>query len=93
MKKYEAMLVLKPADELAEDTINQVKKLIASHKGKLDNVDIWGKKTLAYNIDGYTEGCYVLVHFFGNRGLSLGLDQFLKLHENVLCHLVVNSVS
>lgn len=56
MKKYEAMLVLKPADELAEDTINQVKNLITTHKGKLDNVDIWGKKTLAYDIDGYTEG-------------------------------------
>lgn len=93
MKKYEAMLVLKPADELTEDTINQVKKLIVSHKGKLDNVDIWGKKTLAYNIDGYTEGFYVLIHFFGNRGLRLGLDHFLKLQENVLRHLVVNSVS
>ena len=87
------MLLLQPVLLLEPPPLPQVKNLITTHKGKLDNVDIWGKKTLAYDIDGYTEGCYVLVHFFGNRGLRLGLDKFLKLNENVLRHLVVNSVS
>lgn len=93
MKKYEAMLVLKPADEVVEGTLEQVKNYISSHEGKLVDVDNWGKRFLAYPIDTYIDGYYILVHFLGDRALRVGLDNYLKLQENVLRHLVVKSIS
>lgn len=93
MKKYEAMLVLKPTDELVDDTVDKVKKFIANKNGVLHDVNVWGRKELAFDVDGYSEGNYVLVYFLGERSTRKGLDDYLKLQENVLRHLVVKCVA
>ena len=66
MTKYECLFVLstKTLDDAAlEATTEKFKDLITKNGGVIENVDVWGKRRLAYAINYETEGYYVLVNF------------------------------
>ena len=64
INKYETIMVINPTleEEKIEATIEKFKALISAN-GEVTNVDVWGKRKLAYEIDDLTEGYYVLVEF------------------------------
>jgi small subunit ribosomal protein S6 len=68
VRKYECMYILHP--ELQEEEINQVverlQNLITEQGGVVDNVELMGKKRLAYEVKKVREGYYVLVNYHGN---------------------------
>ena len=60
--KYETIFIVNP--ELGEEKINEIVekfKSLISANGELTNVDVWGKKRLAYEINDLTEGYYVFI--------------------------------
>ena len=63
--------------------------VIVSQGGEITKIDEWGKRKLAYQIDDYDEGFYVL---FSYRSENKGLDELnrqLRLDEGVLRHMIV----
>ena len=91
MRKYEIMLILPPdADDgavgVATDRIAQV---LGERGGEVQNVDRWGRRRLAYEIDRRTEGFYVVVDCLADPSSIEELDRVLSLADEVVRFKVV----
>lgn len=87
--KYELMMVLRPIDEaMVKETIAKVVDRI-NEEGEVTSTDEWGKKTLAYEVDGETEGIYILVYFTSNFKAVNKLDQYIRMESNILRNVIV----
>lgn len=91
MNKYELALVLsaKIEDEERIATLEKVKEIITRFGGTITNVDEWGKKRLAYEIQKMKEGFYYFIHFDSNGETPAELEQRVRITENVLRYLCV----
>ncbi len=92
MRKYETIFVLKP--DLEEDARKAaIEKFtgIINSDGEVTNVDEWGSRRLAYEIDKIREGYYVLVDFVANTGLPAELERNYKISDDVIRYIVVNN--
>lgn len=85
--KYESVLVLstKTFDDAAlEATVEKFKTLIAENGGTVENVDVWGKKRLAYAINYETEGYYAVINFESEGSLIKELDRVANITDGVM---------
>jgi small subunit ribosomal protein S6 len=58
--------------------------------GTVVNVDEWGKRRLAYEINDISEGYYILINFEANPELPKELDRIFRISDSVLRHLIIN---
>ena len=56
---------------------------------KVDNVDEWGKRKLAYEINGLTDGDYTLIDFHAEPSNIAELDRVLRISDVVVRHMIV----
>ena len=91
MKAYELLFFVDPAitDEVRAGVMKRVEVAITENGGKIDNVDNWGKRKLAYEIDKLTEGDYTLVNFHADPSQIAELDRVLRINDAVKRHMVV----
>ena len=91
MNQYEVMYVIDTnIDETTRtNLINRMSERVAQNGGKVDRVDEWGKRRLAYPINYKTEGYYVLMYITAPSELPRELERRLKINENVLRYLTV----
>jgi small subunit ribosomal protein S6 len=91
MRNYELMFVIRPTveDDKKEALIETVKEIISSD-GEVVDVDIWGMRKLAYEIEKHTEGYYVVVQFKAGVDLPKELDRRLKISDSVIRHIIIN---
>jgi small subunit ribosomal protein S6 len=86
MRQYELMVILDP--ELEERTvapsIETYLKIIKDAGGTIDNVDIWGRRRMAYEINKKPEGIYAVVTMQSEPAAVKELDRQLNLNEAVL---------
>ena len=84
--KYELMFIADP--ELDERGLKklteQYLELVTKEGGSVEHTDIWGRRKLAYEIDGKTEGNYVVVNYTTTPEVSAELDRVLNLNESVV---------
>ena len=84
--QYELMVILDP--EIDERTVapslDKFLNVIRTDGGTIDNVDIWGRRRLAYEINKKTEGIYAVVNFTATSTATVELDRQLKLSEAVM---------
>ena len=84
--QYELMFIADP--ELDERGLKklteQYLELVTKEGGSVENTDIWGRRKLAYEIDGKTEGNYVVVNYTTTPEVSAELDRVLNLNESVV---------
>lgn len=90
MKAYEIMYIVKPTtDELFEEVNDKFKTLIESNGGVIEKLDRWGKKRLAYEINGFNDGLYVLVTFNAESVCVKELDRVMKITDEILRHMII----
>ncbi len=91
MNKYELALVVsaKVDDEVRNATIEKAKEYITALNGTITNVDEWGKKKLAYEIQKMSEGFYYFIQFDAEPSVPGELEQRLRIMDNVLRYLCV----
>ena len=79
MRKYELMLILdSELDERSvETTVEKLLHVIPAEGGTVDNVDIWGRRRFAYEIQKKSEGYYVVVDFTANPDTTKNLTASL----------------
>ena len=86
MRHYEMMIILDP--ELEERTVapslEKFLDVVRKGGGSVDNVDIWGKRRLAFDIDKRSEGIYAVVDMKAEPAVAKELDRQLNLNESVL---------
>ena len=91
MSKYELAVVVsaKLEDEARAEVIEKVKELITRFGGNVTDVDEWGKRRFAYEIQKMTEGYYYFVHFEAETTVPGEVEQRIRIMDNVLRYLCV----
>ena len=91
MRKYETIFIAHPSfdEEGVNGLIERFKGVIENGGGTVANVDLWGKRRLAYEIDKVNEGIYVLVNFQAEAELPKELDRIFRITDGILRHIIV----
>lgn len=90
MRNYELLFILNPMldDESKSNQIESVKGIINA-EGEVLDVDEWGNRELAYEIQKRENGYYVLVNFKAEPDMPKELDRRLKIADSVMRHIIV----
>ena len=91
MSKYELAVVVneKIEDDARTATIEKVKELIARFGGNVTDVDEWGKKRLAYEVQKMREGFYYFIQFEADATCPAEVERHVRIMDNVMRYLVV----
>ena len=86
MRAYEMMVILDPSVEERSvgSSMEKILKQVTVAGGTVDNIDVWGKRTLAYQINKNDEGIYVVVNAHTTPEVIQEIDRQLNLNESVL---------
>ena len=93
MNKYELAVVVsaKIEDEERAAVVDKCKALIERFGGTITNVDDWGKKRLAYEIQKMKEGFYYFIQFEAESSAPAEIESSIRIMDNVLRYLVVKN--
>lgn len=86
MRHYELMVILDPdiEERTVAPSLDKYLSVIGTGGGTVDNVDIWGRRRLAFDIKKKSEGIYAVVDFTTTPEVAQELDRQLGLNEAVL---------
>ena len=86
MRTYELMVILDPnlEERTVQPSLDTYLNVVRNDGGSVDNVDIWGRRRLAYEIDKNAEGIYAVVSLQAEPATVKELDRQLTLNESVL---------
>jgi small subunit ribosomal protein S6 len=86
MHQYELMVILDPSVEerTVAPSLDKFLNVIRNGGGTVENVDIWGRRRLAYEINKKTEGIYAVVSLKSSSADVVELDRQLRLSEAVM---------
>ena len=91
MSKYELAVVLSAAidDEARSATLDRVKDYVEKAGGSITNVDDWGKKKLAYEIQKMSEAYYYFIQFEAETDAPAEIESNVRLMESVIRFLCI----
>lgn len=86
LRNYEVVVILDPSidERTVQPALEKYLKIVRDDKGTVDNVDIWGKRRLAYEIKKNAEGIYAILKLTAEPATIDELDRQLTLNETVL---------
>jgi small subunit ribosomal protein S6 len=86
MRRYEMMVILDPQldERTVAPSLDQFLSVVKTEGGRIDKVDIWGKRRLSYEINKHTEGIYAVLDMSCSPAAVAELDRQLSLSESVL---------
>ena len=91
MSKYELALVVnaKIEDESREAVVEKAKGYVARYGGTVTEVEEWGKKRLAYEVQKMREGFYYFIQFEADATCPAEVERHVRIMDNVMRYLVV----
>ena len=91
MSKYELALVVnaKIEDDARTEVIEKIKAMLEGFGATITNVDEWGKKKLAYEIQKMKEAYYYFIHFESDATTPGEIEQRIRIMDNVIRYLCV----
>lgn len=89
-KLYETLYIVNSSlgEEAIKATVEKFSNLIAEN-GELETLNEWGTRRLAYPINDYTEGYYVLVRFRSGHAFPAELDRIFNITDSILRSLII----
>jgi small subunit ribosomal protein S6 len=92
MKAYELLYFVSPVltEDERESTLTRIDTTITSQGGIVDNVDEWGKRKLAFDVDKLTEGDYTLIDFHAQPTSIAEIDRVLRITDAVKRFMIVS---
>ena len=91
MSKYELALVVnaKIEDEAREAVVEKAKGYVARYGGTVTEVEEWGKKRLAHEVQKMREGFYYFIQFEADATCPAEVERHVRIMDNVMRYLVV----
>ena len=88
-EKYEALYIINPqlTEEETQALVERFKAMVEA-EGTLTEIDEWGKRRLAYEIDDLNEGYYVLMHFEAKPEFPAERDRVMKITDGIMRCLI-----
>ncbi|NGP45211.1 30S ribosomal protein S6 [Bacillaceae bacterium SIJ1] len=91
MRNYEIMYILRP--DLDEDTQKNTntyfEEVLTNNGATLNETKVWGKRRLAFEIDDYREGVYMILKVNADTEAVNEFDRLAKINENILRHIAI----
>ena len=86
MRKYEIAVIINPDvdDRQVNGLLEKPLDVFSKAGGTVDNIDVWGRRRLAYEINKKSEGIYAVVDFTSTSATANELDRQLNLSEAVM---------
>ncbi|HKM25429.1 30S ribosomal protein S6 [Corynebacterium sp.] len=86
MRHYEIMIILDPTQDerTVAPSLDKYLENVRKDNGKVEKVDVWGKRRLAYPINKKEEGVYAVINLECESATVLELDRVLNLNDSVL---------
>ena len=86
MRQYEIMIILDPSQDerTVAPSLDKFLEVVRNEHGKVEKVDIWGKRRLAYPINKKDEGIYAVIDLTCESATVQELDRLLNLSDDVL---------
>ena len=86
MRPYEVMVIFDPDTEerSVQPTLEQYLTVITKGGGTVDNLDVWGRRRLAYEIRKKSEGIYVVINLTANPADVRELDRQFTINESIM---------
>lgn len=94
MRKYEVMYIIRTdiEQEVIQSTVEKFQGII-SNGGEITKHDVMGKRRLAYEINKFRDGVYVLVQFNATPEVVAELERVMKIADEVIRYLIVQDVA
>ena len=91
MRIYEELFIIKPdvPEEEADKFVEHLQEHLTAAGATVDKVEKWGKRRLAYRVEKYREGAYVLIQFSGGPEIVKELERRLRVSDSVLKFITV----
>lgn len=91
MKAYELLYFVAPNtdDDARAAVMTRIETIVKDSKGAIDNVDEWGRRKLAYEINGLADADYTLVDFHTDPTTIAEMDRVLRINDAVVRHMIV----
>jgi small subunit ribosomal protein S6 len=91
LRDYELIVIVSPEvpEEELPSHLDKISEFITNKGGSVTEVERWGKRKLAYPINHFREGNYVLTRLKLEPGMTAELEANLRISEKVLRHLLV----
>ena len=91
LRAYEVMVILDPnlEERTVAPSLDTYLNVVRKDGGSVDNVDVWGRRRLAYEVDKHAEGIYAVIDLQAEPATVKELDRQLSLNESVLRTKVV----
>ncbi|GGE83122.1 30S ribosomal protein S6 [Priestia taiwanensis] len=93
MRKYEVMYIIRPniEDEAKKALVERFNNILTEQGAEITEVKEWGKRRLAYEINDFRDGFYMLVDVNANPEAVQEFDRLAKISEDIIRHIVVKN--
>lgn len=90
MHKYESIFIISTAigEEEIKGLVEKFKNLLET-SAQVENIDEWGKRKLAYEIDDQKEGYYVLANFSADPNFPQELERIYKITDGIIKYMII----
>ena len=93
MRIYEMLFIIRPdvPEEEIDGIVEPLKSVVTAVGGAIDKVDKWGKRRLAYRVQKYREGYYVLLQLSTEKAVELvkEVERRLRVSDTVIKFITV----
>ncbi len=89
-RKYEAFYIVKPefTDADVQKIADKYKSIVEDQGGTVESATKWDKRKLAYEIKGFKEGNYILMHFEAEAKVPAELNRLMRISDDIIRHRV-----
>jgi small subunit ribosomal protein S6 len=90
-RPYELIFILKPdaGEDICKGIVQKITGVVEGFKGQITSVDDWGKRKLAYPIQKFNEGHYILIKLSSPNDTIKEIERLLRVNEYVIRHMTV----
>ena len=90
MRKYEIMYIIRPniEDEAKKALVERFNTILTDNGAELTEVKEWGKRRLAYEINDFRDGYYMLLQVQSEAAAVQEFDRLAKISEDIIRHMV-----
>lgn len=89
-RKYEAFYIVKPElnDSDVQKIADRFKGIVEDKGGAVEKAAKWDKRKLAYEINGFKEGNYVLMNFEADAAIPKELNRLMQISDDIIRHRI-----
>jgi small subunit ribosomal protein S6 len=91
MRKYEIMYIIRPTvlEDDRKKLIEDLNEIITSRGGEILEMNEWGMRDLAYEIQKHRKGYYVVLSVNCNDEARAEFDRVVRIREDVIRHIII----